>query len=246
MKKETAFKLSALLLIGLFLLPLTLNLVMAGPGDNNPDLIAGSDDKNFFEKVGDKGKEFFKGWMEGDISDWMKKLFITFVVFVVLFVLLLYIPVFSEHKGLAFILALVIGFFSTALFKIEEVNAIFEEYTALGLTLSVILPFIILMGLTFNAIRHVDSTLTVLSKLGWLFFGVFGIYRMFVFEGEKGAAFYVILISVVVSALFVFFWHIINKSLRETILEADIARYRDIHARSKAVINTNAEATHPT
>ncbi|MBU0958303.1 MAG: hypothetical protein KKF56_05850, partial [Nanoarchaeota archaeon] len=98
MKKETAFKLSALLLIGLFLLPLTLNLVMAGPGDNNPDLIAGSDDKNFFEKVGDKGKEFFKGWMEGDISDWMKKLFITFVVFVVLFVLLLYIPVFSEHK----------------------------------------------------------------------------------------------------------------------------------------------------
>jgi len=176
-KKRFAF-----LLMFLFFFPfLSASLVSAGghsvvgSGIASGDGGGGSGPGDFFKEKIDL---WFKGLGDsenqadfGAIGDFAK------VSFLVVIIILIYSSIsfvnFPENMALRMVLSLVIGVLVTFLMTSQEFLATLQSYKALGVTLSLILPVVILTFFTFVVATKVNPLGILLQRITWIIFSVF-------------------------------------------------------------------------
>jgi len=129
--------------------------------------------------------EMFGKWGEGQLDINVAKYLFLIIVTLMIFSALSLIKL-PENGGVQFILAAAIAFLATAYITPEEVFAILTAYTALGLTLSVIVPFVVMVIFSATLLggsskldtKEMTIPKIVLQAMLWLFFTVFLGYKV--------------------------------------------------------------------
>jgi hypothetical protein len=173
MKKGVNKKIYLIILIGMFLLPLLMTLVLAQTDNTgfDPGSLAGAF-KTLFTKAG------WDNYASANIAKIFFFLMMTIVVFIILG------PVLGDKQsGLMFLLSLLISFLSIAYITPAAIFSILESYTALGLTVTTLIPFAVLCGFTYRAATASQGqvTLIMMQWIAWVLFGAYSIYR-FVYD----------------------------------------------------------------
>ncbi len=143
--------------------------------------------------VPDFFKDIWAQWSQGaGISENYAR-----VMFLIIIGLLIYsvtdkIPgLAGEDKGwMRWVLAGVIAFLSTAYFTQAEIYALLISYSALGITLGMILPFLILVFFSYDIMANTNNIRNAwvrnsLVVMLWIVFGVYVVIRLF---NTSGAA----------------------------------------------------------
>jgi len=194
-------------------------------------------------------KETFSKWGSGGgLGDIMARGLLAIIVFLLISVGLSHIPSIGKQKGVVILISAIIAFIATAYFTPQEITAILTSYTALGLTVSTILPFLILAGFTYNAIKQQDIVLSMLSQIAWGLFALYGIYRFGTILNDKGWEGLgwpglIVGVTIIIAAGAFIFQKSIRDALTKRIRDEEIERFKDEQARTRAVEVERAEAT---
>lgn len=119
------------------------------------------------------------------------------LLFGVLIALLIYSVLttsgFIESKGVVWIMSGIIAIISVAFISDAAFTGIGESYAAFGLTMTVFLPFLILLFFTFSAAKKADPTARVLQMIIWVLFAGFLIIRLFFADIPAEATWYIVI-----------------------------------------------------
>ena len=154
---------------------------------------------------GNSFDSLFSAWEQGDIAPNIAK--IVFSVLIVFFIYAL-LENFRMIKNavIRWVLSILISFLATMYLAPEEVYAMLVSYSALGLTLGSLVPFLILAGFTFSAIKSGEPTQIILQWIAWIMFAAFMVYRsimVFIYErANVSVTVTAILLGMAIVALF--------------------------------------------
>ena len=123
---------------------------------------------------------FFDGIVKSTESDFFKKAVLMFLVVMVIYSISSILPFVGENKWVAFFISLAIGYLSVAYLLRGEIEAVLLSYGALGITLTLIIPFIIIAVISKRAY---STGKLFLSKLLWVVFLIIVVLRWFAVEG---------------------------------------------------------------
>ena len=160
MKKET--KLFALIFIGLFVIS-----IFAASFASAQEPI-----KDFFIKLFGTARTG-SGTLELAGIKFLVFLLLTFVIYSIVSI----IPVLGEKETLAWPIALIVAFLSTFYIAPGEIFGILQTYTALGLTLTAIIPFMIILAFAWKIAEKPTPANLLIQKLTLVFFAAFLVYR---------------------------------------------------------------------
>lgn len=147
----------------------------------------GIDLKAFF---GNFGGDFFKVWVagEGFNNESIAKIFLLILIWLIL--ILVFDGIFAGQRLLIInALAFIIAFLATAYITPGEFFAILQSYSALGLTLASLIPFAVLLMLTYRAAESTSGKpqLIILQWFGWIFFTLYSLYKIIILAYNKGS-----------------------------------------------------------
>ncbi|MEM0465558.1 MAG: hypothetical protein QXW97_02545 [Candidatus Pacearchaeota archaeon] len=128
---------------------------------------------NFFSK---------EGWQAGQVEANIGKIF--FFAMITIIIYLIIGNIFGSSKtGWMFILSVLISFLATAYLTPEDIYSVINSYTALGLTITTMIPIAVLFALTYRAstANEGQTTLIMIQYIAWILFGAYSIYR-FIYE----------------------------------------------------------------
>ena len=129
--------------------------------------------------VFDPVKDMFSKWEEGELSVNIAKYFIWILVILFVYSIIAFIPVIKNlHGGAKFLLAIIVGFLSTAYMTTSDVYTALAGYSALGLVLSAILPLVILLGFSIETHKEGGVGGRLITKFMWLIFIVFLVWKL--------------------------------------------------------------------
>jgi len=188
------------------------------------------------EKISESFISFFTDWSHGKASANIAKIFLLFIVSIVVYLALSSFSIFQGNKTLVMVLSFLIGFLATAYFTPKEVYSLLNSYDALGLTISALIPFFVLMGLSFRAVQDGNPSQILFQWIAWGAFAAFSVYR-FVYdffwahEGSKPVNSILLAMAILSLVMFIFneriisffrrrFLEAIEESARETSREA--------------------------
>ena len=160
---------------------ITGNAVESGPECRGPNCkVVDKTAKGQYGIIGD----LFATWGEGNLDVNIAKYLFWIIIMLFIFSSLNFAKI-PENGFLQFLLAIIISFLATAYITPEEVFTVLTTYTALGLTLSVIVPFIILiffsaMLLSNEKISQMTVAKVMMEVMLWLFFVAFLLYKLIV------------------------------------------------------------------
>lgn len=180
-KKDSHNKqLLAIGIIAFFVFAFALNFVnVSQPSEQIPNTITGH------SIVGDLFANWGKGNLDINIAKYLFWIILTLFVFSAL-----HFAKFPDNNFIQFLLGITISFLATAYITPKEVFTILTTYTALGLTLSVIVPFLIIiffsaMLLSNEKISHMTIAKIMMEVMLWLFFIGFLIYKLITGYSEQ-------------------------------------------------------------
>lgn len=207
MKKEINKKVFVLTLVLLSLIAINFVHVNAQETDSAPPV-------NVI-KIAGTFTDLFNGasWLTSTSANVAKIFFFLMIAIVVYLVIG---NIFGKsNQILMFVLSLIISFLATAYITPDEVYSILNSYSALGLTITSMIPLAVLMGLTYRAAtaKEGQAQLIMLQWFAWILFGLYSIYR-FVYDwfwAKEGSGFVngIILITTIIAVLVAVF----NKQL---------------------------------
>jgi len=174
-KKKNSYdkKYLAIGIIVVFVFAFLLNFVnVSQPSEQIPNTITGH------SIIGDLFANWSGGNLDVNIAKYLFWIILTLFIFSAL-----HFAKFPDNSFIQFLLGITIAFLSTAYITPEEVFTILTTYTALGLTLSVIVPFLILiffsaMLLSNEKISHMTIAKIMMEVMLWPFFIGFLIYKL--------------------------------------------------------------------
>ena len=185
-------KLLAISIITLFVFTFALNFV--GTSVDNPSI---ADYEVGLAPVGDTTnnfKGFIQRWIVGPFESGkgldvkIAKYLLFFVVTIFLWSVLNFSS-FPPNRFFQFLIAVPVAFLSVAYITPEEIFSILTTYTALGMTLSVILPFIAIlltaaMILSVAKISQMTVGKILIQQVIWLFWVGYLLYKLITGYGE--------------------------------------------------------------
>lgn len=117
--------------------------------------------------------ETFKNWVEGTTSPTFAKILIFLIIFLVVFMLME--SLFGDDSRWAnILLGVVVGILSTAYIIPSQITALALSYTALGITLSILFPFALLVGLSYKAVKGRGNVGILIIQ--WVAWGVYSVF----------------------------------------------------------------------
>ncbi|MBD3252434.1 hypothetical protein GF386_01755 [Candidatus Pacearchaeota archaeon] len=148
------------------------------------------------DNVWDPIKDWFLFWQEGEISTGVAKWVLFFILILVIHAISSTIPGLdkmfepdNEWMGWAF--SVLVAFLALAYITPDEIYAIMISYSALGFTLGILIPFIILLGWTITmSIRTKHRVANrILAWVIWTVWTLFVIYKIIdsITGGELGS-----------------------------------------------------------
>jgi hypothetical protein len=213
---------------------------------------------------------WIKAWEKGsDLSSIVIK-----YIFLILLVLLIYSALssadFPEGKMLQLAISIIVGIIATFSINPGELVGIMRSYTALGITLSLFFPLIVLALFTYATASRLQPGGIVLQKVMWIIYAGYlilsnGTSLLISTKLSNESVFYAIavflgaqpivnqdtrLISIVLLIIGIFLlWfatqansRIVEWVARER-RDADLQRYQDQEERAQAATETRAEST---
>ena len=152
----------------------------------------------------------FTNWEEGNIDTNISKYFIFFMLALLISGIMGSLNFLGKFTRIS--ISIIIAFLATAFITPAEVLGIVTSYTALGLALTSILPFVVLI--LFSATNLTEGTTSVgkilIDRLLWALFGIFLVYRVIMlFLSDKTFSWVIagiVIISLLI-ALYITFAH---------------------------------------
>ena len=193
--------------------------------------------------------DFFTNWEAGNLDTNIAK-YLLFFMLLILITSILNFAKFPEKGFLQFLIALPVAFLASAYLVPAEVLTILQSYETLGIVLSFILPFVILlffsaMLVTNEKIKHMSMPKIMLEVFLWLFFIVVLGYKIIsgLAAGEipLGLNLPILIMGVIFLASFLIF--VLNKKFRNWMwnIGLDIRRAKAKVARAEAVERDKTE-----
>lgn len=197
--------------------------------------------------------DMFNGWFAGELDLTFAKWIFSLILFIVIFVVSDSIPFFhGERKtGARVIFSILVAFLATAYLSLEELYVLLVSYSAMGIAIGIIVPFIILLFFSIKLGSYGGVGGLIIQRIMWLIFGVWLVYRLFFGSistadgvaqlGTGGTI--VILIVLILTALFVF----ANKTIMKYLFKLELnteeeAAIRAVERRAAARRVEDAEA----
>lgn len=247
---------SVFILAAIFIIPLTTSPEVTG---HQVQQVSGG---------GSFMSNLFSNWSTGNVDVNIAKYIFFFIVILLIFSILNFTGI-PEHTAAQWILAILVSFLAVAFITPEEIFTILTAYTALGFTLSMIVPFAILIlasAAMLSPIRRRGrdvivqvSRITIgkilLNFMLWFIFSLFMFYKLIVGYGQgipiKSWMGITILIVTLLSLGFLVFhrrfrdW-VMNIGMEIKRWETRFAREAAIEARSLAdAVEENTRANYP-
>jgi len=134
-------------------------------------------------KIFDPVKDMFATWNEGNLSVNIAKYVFWAIITLLVFTLLEFIPPFSNSTNKAmpwirFILGVLIAFLSMAYLTPSDIYTALASYGAMGIVLSAVVPFIIIMFFTMQLSKAEDDSGHMIGNIVWVAFIVFLVYKV--------------------------------------------------------------------
>ena len=222
-------------LLGLFVVFSTL-LMFNGNSIFTGEVIKGVDVSKF---DGSGISTVFSKWEAGNVDNGISKIFVFFIITILIFVSIDMLGL-TKSSFIKFILALSVSYLATAYITPDEVFGLVQSYTALGLTLTSILPFVFLFLFSakfLSAAKWGDAGKVMLDRVLWIVFTLFLGYRVGVLYFSETAYGFVVFgitgISFIAASIIVFaHWKYVGviKDINRKLLEEkskDVAAARE-------------------
>lgn len=206
----------AISIIAFFVFAFALNFVNVSQSSaQSPNIITG------YSILGN----LFTNWSGGNLDVSIAKYLFWIILTLFIFSVLNFAK-FPTYGVLQFLIAIAVSFLSTAYLTPAEIFTILTTYSALGLTLSVIVPFLIIiffsaMLLSNEKLSQMTIAKVMMEVMIWLFFVGFLIYKLITgYAGHElsGGMRIVIFGVLVISGLILMF----NKSFRKWVRDLGI------------------------
>lgn len=137
-------------------------------------------------------KASIERWEQGTLDETIAKYLFLVLITLVIFSALNHVNVIKQ-KGIQVVLSIVIGFLSVTYLAPKTIWAMTSSYSALGLVLGTLLPFIVLLFFTFTATAegsaNARATQIVLQYVLWIAFVFYMIYTTAIMFGQSGLPF---------------------------------------------------------
>ena len=169
--------------------------------------------------------DLFASWTAGDLDVNIAK-YLFFGMLTLLIFSALNAAQFPKHTALQWLIAIPIAFLSTAYIAPKEVMSILTAYTALGVTLSVIVPFVIMIFFSAMLLSHGKTTIgkVMLQVFLWLLFGVVLLYKLIAgwASGEVSVGMNITFLAMFTIFIIVFGIFVFNKKFRTWVMKLGI------------------------
>jgi len=167
--------------------------------------------------------DMFSGWSEGSLDINISKYLLFFMLTLLIFSIFATVK-FPKYTAAQFFIALPIAFLATAYLTPKEIFSVLTAYSALGLTLTILVPFMVMLLfsgalLSTEHIRSLTLGKVMLEIVLWVFFFVFLVYKL-IFGMVKGEVSFginfttiVLVLVLLISGIILFF----NDSFRQKV-----------------------------
>jgi len=220
-----AKRIFVLVLVGMFLVSFMAGFVGA---DITTD---GGGVKNVASDLWDglKGVSFIDGG--GETAGIISK-----ILLMILVVLLVYsvIDSFGPLKGgdkslIRWGVSAIVGVLSFMFVSIENIQAILGTYEALGITMTTVIPFVILVFFAFKIAEGKPAFSRVIMTPIFVLFGVYLLFRWIYLPNETPLK-WIYLLTLVLVVLWIIFWKPIQKAISK-------AKDKDVNIRAKSTVD---------
>ena len=128
----------------------------------------------------DPVKEMFSEWQEGDLSVNVAKYLFLFLVAIVIFNVLEFIPILGGKGPIRWVVAFIVSFLATAYLSKSDIYTMLASYGALGLVLGGVIPFLILMAFSIQLSKGGKKNRggQLFAKFMWFVFIIFLIWKL--------------------------------------------------------------------
>jgi hypothetical protein len=136
-------------------------------------------------------KDIITEWESGDLSDMTVRVLFAFIVLMLVMTVVDRLPgLDGEGKSwLRWTMGIVVALLATAYLQIDELKATLFGYSALGFTMAIAVPFLILLFFTYDLLNSAKSgienafTRRLFAYIIWVGFAGFILYRIIKFSG---------------------------------------------------------------
>ena len=146
----------------------------------NMHFVSAQEPETLGKAVAGAFSDFFSNWATGTgISDNAAK--ILFLIMIALILFLIFNGLFSDYnQTIVVALSIIVAFLATAYITPAEIFQLIQSYTALGLTLGSLVPFAVLLALSYRAATAASGgvQLWMLQKFAWIFFALYSLYKL--------------------------------------------------------------------
>ncbi|MBS3081750.1 hypothetical protein J4416_02305 [Candidatus Pacearchaeota archaeon] len=125
-------------------------------------------------------KDLFTNWEKGNLDVNIAKYLFWLIVTLFVYSVVGFIPVLNDklHGSVKFILALIVGFLSTAYITPSDVYTTLAGYSALGFVLSALLPLIVLLFFSIEISKGDGVGGLMISKFMWFALIIFWVWKL--------------------------------------------------------------------
>jgi hypothetical protein len=189
----------------------------------------------------------FSNWMKGTTDVGFAKILVFFLITLIVFLIVENI-LGDKYRWVNVSIAVIIGILSTAFIVPQEIQTLMLSYSALGLTITTLIPLALLLGLTYQAAKGKGNIgLILMQKWAWYIYTLFLAYKLaraasdttVYYSGGIG----IILVAVLlISAWMAIFNNSVFRLFTKNILTAERDNAKKTLARSTAYIRETAGA----
>src|SRR3989344_3460904 len=166
---------------------------------------------------------------------WFVRVLFFLLVALIIYAVSDFIPIFEEHKYAGGIVSVIIAILATFYLSNQEVYTILLSYNALGIALTSIIPFMVILAISK---KFHDKGHTSFSKVIWIFFIGFLFYRWAFADSTELGIFGMYAYPVIIGLSFILFlW---ENRLWFLLFKTELRGYADT-ARENAVARITAD-----
>jgi hypothetical protein len=219
MKKGT--KVLALTILSVFLISMIATIASAAPSDTN----------NPIQQISDVLKNLFSAnstnydYMANILSP---QILLFVLIFLIVFAIVENIPIFGKHGWVSVAVSIVVAILSAGFINVDWIKPILNQYTALGITISFLLPFVLI----FYFLKEMAPYNELVHRIIWSVYGFVMIFNAALNWSRLDSPFTKFLYFVLgILALIMIFKSgaIYRRMFREDIQEA-VLKYEDVQA----------------
>ncbi len=248
-------KIFILILLGLILISFLANVIIAADGAGTSTVNKPLSESKAWAWIKEHWTSFWTGWEQGGESfDKVMIKYLLLIIIIFFIYAILEMLTFPNGVFLRLVLSLIIGFLATIYITPNEAWALAQSYSALGITIGAIIPFIILVGFTIITVTHAAKSNTGMEfffqYIGWVVFAIVMVVRTFLLFAQgvpsidaSGATVYnslggnegfilILMSAISITAVVMVFW---NGQIRKFILRQ---WFKNLDIETKRTIKT--------